>query len=122
MHLPDREFEGRLRAAWQADTSADPDRWDCENPSWGQCAVSALAIQDRFGGHLLRGMTAEGSHYWNLLPGGIEVDLTAEQFKDRPATLRSEPRARAYLLSSSGTRRRYRLLSSRLTGTLQSVA
>jgi hypothetical protein len=22
----------------------------------------------------------QGFHYWNLLPGGVEVDLTAEQF------------------------------------------
>src|SRR5579862_5338091 len=42
-----------IRAAWSAETSVDGN-WDLEHPSVGQCAVTALVIQDLFGGDLLR--------------------------------------------------------------------
>lgn len=43
---------GILQAAWTRGTSFDPERWTPENPSWGQCAVTALVINDLFGGEL----------------------------------------------------------------------
>lgn len=50
--------------------------------SKGQCFVTALVVQDFFGGELLRfkDYPLERSHYWNLLPDGREIDLTSDQF------------------------------------------
>lgn len=62
------------------ETSIDPDSWSPDNYTKGHCAVVALWVQDLHGGQLLRGMVNGESHYWNLLPGGVEVDLTAAQF------------------------------------------
>jgi hypothetical protein len=47
--------------------------------------VTALVVQDFLGGELLEGKVfvgevQEGFHTWNKLPGGVELDLTREQF------------------------------------------
>ena len=62
------ELRLRFRDAWHADTSFAPADWSPDNPAFGQCAVTALIVQDLFGGELLRACIAGGSHYWNLLP------------------------------------------------------
>ena len=103
-----------LRQVWRADTSFDPDGWSPANPAFGQCAVTALIVQEAFGGELLRGAYADGSHYWNRLPQGIEVDLTAEQFEARPTFDTTEPRSRVYVLSNPDTCARYEALRRRV--------
>jgi hypothetical protein len=58
-----RELERALEVAWERTTSADPDRWSPQNPAWGQCAVTALIVQDHYGGELRRGIVDDISHY-----------------------------------------------------------
>lgn len=104
-----------IRLAWSRETSADPDGWTPENPAYGQCAVTALAVQDELGGELRRAVVNGVSHYWNLLPDGRHLDLTLSQFE---SPLRYEPdakgesRDRAYVLSFPETAERYELLTS----------
>jgi hypothetical protein len=77
-----------IRESWSAETCdpADLDRWTAANPARGQCGVTALVLHDLFGGDLMlaevlmAGGVRQGFHYWNVLPGGQEVDLTLEQF------------------------------------------
>jgi len=57
-----------LERAWSRETSADPEQWTPDNPAWGQCAVTALVVQDGFGGELVRATVDDASHYWNRLP------------------------------------------------------
>ncbi|MEU9109655.1 alpha/beta hydrolase [Streptomyces xanthophaeus] len=84
------DIEAAIRAGWSADTceQADISRipWTAENPAWGQCDITAVAVQDIVGGELVLGEVfldgrQEGYHWWNLLPGGIRIDLTREQFR-----------------------------------------
>jgi Domain of unknown function (DUF4338) len=87
------------------------------NPAWGQCAVTALIVQDAFGGELLRSTIGGIAHYWNRLDDGSEIDLTRIQFGpnaycERPAALRS----RDYVLSFPETKRRYEHLRVLVTG------
>lgn len=110
-----------LRQAWGRDTSADPDGWSVENPSWGQCAVTALVIQDVLGGELLRCEAPTGSHYWNRLPDGREIDLTREQFKHGLDAVNVERRDRDYVLSFAATRGRYHALTERAHRALPSL-
>jgi hypothetical protein len=57
-------------------------KWNALEPCQGQCAITALVVQDYFGGELLRcKMTDGNSHYWNLLPDGSTEDFTEEQFE-----------------------------------------
>lgn len=99
-----------LTCAWSRQTSADPERWAPDNPAWGQCAVTALVVQDEVGGELLR-TTVDGlSHYWNRLPDGSEVDLTREQFPKGAKHSQVVTKDREYVLSFPDTARRYQLL------------
>jgi hypothetical protein len=106
-----------VESAWAADTSTEPERWSATNPAWGQCAVTALVIQDALGGDLLRARVDGVSHYWNRLPSGEQVDLTRRQFLDG-GRLESPPelRTREYVLSFPDTGHRYARLRERLAG------
>ena len=76
-----------LRAAWGPDTCDPHDlaQWRPENPARGQCGTTALVVQDLLGGELIMGRVHVdgvkiGHHWWNRLPDGAAVDLTAGQF------------------------------------------
>lgn len=82
------DIEALIRSSWSEKT-CDPEdlpEWSPENPARGQCAVTALVVQDLLGGELLLAevRNADGSrqgvHYWNRFADGVEVDLTREQF------------------------------------------
>ncbi|BBH68665.1 hypothetical protein ACTI_53500 [Actinoplanes sp. OR16] len=80
-------LEEIFRASWGADTCDPHDlpHWHPGNPARGQCGVTALIVQDLLGGDLVLGEVFTGDvkvgyHYWNRLPGGRELDLTADQF------------------------------------------
>ncbi len=100
-----------IKASWSKETSASPDKWSKDNPSLGQCAVTALVIQDLKGGDLLRGKVNGSSHYWNRLPDGPELDLTIDQFGvPKPDIKGQERMSREYCLSFISTKTRYDIL------------
>ena len=75
-------------SAWGADTCYPDSRkeWTPENPARDQCGMTALVVQDVLGGELILaevhvGGVKVGHHYWNRLPDGSDVDLTADQFR-----------------------------------------
>ena len=111
------EIKEALLKAWCAETATNG-LWTPACPSLNQCAVTALVVQDYFGGELLRCLMTNGdSHYWNRLPDGTEIDLTEDQF----AYLKEEPikndfviRTREYTLSFPDTVKRYELLKERI--------
>ena len=107
-----------VRQAWSRETSADPKGWSPQNPAWGQCAVTALVIQDYFGGTLLRGEVGQISHYWNVLPSGKELDLTRSQFGVDASVACVEPRTRDYVTSYAETETRYQRLARATSGYL----
>lgn len=108
-------FFAAIQDAWCRETSSEPDVWSADNPSWGQCAITALVVQDGLGGELLRGTVRGIGHYWNLLDGGGELDLTRRQFGEG-ATIDAAPiiRDREYVESSPATMARYALLRKRM--------
>lgn len=81
------EVEAAIRSSWSVETCdpTDEERWTPENPSLGQCAVTALVVHDLLGGELLEAEvhytdgTRQGFHYWNRL-AGVDIDLTRAQF------------------------------------------
>lgn len=79
------EVEAALRAGWSARTSDDPHEWTPDNPSRGQCAVSALVVKHYFGGEVMIAPVLAGGgldefHCWTELPSGEIVDFTTDQF------------------------------------------
>lgn len=80
-------LEPLVRASWDATTCDPVDLpWSPDNPSRGQCGVTALVLHDLLGGDLLVAEvlfddgSRQGWHTWNRLPDGTELDLTREQF------------------------------------------
>lgn len=109
-------FFHAIREAWSRETSADADIWTPEVPSLGQCAVTAMVVQDGLGGDLLRSTVRGISHYWNRIDGMGELDLTRAQFgkdaiPDAPPIIRD----REYLEESPETMGRYHLLLERMS-------
>jgi hypothetical protein len=85
------DFEDIARAAkraWARETSAAAE-WTTKEPELGQCAVTALLVQDAYGG-----------------------DLTRAQF-EAPLSIEGEiERERDYVLSNEATAARYALLKN----------
>ncbi len=71
-----------LLQCWSAETCAPRlrDGWSRENPTRGQCSVTAFLAQDIFGGKVF-GILREGGNYhcYNII-GDCVFDLTDEQF------------------------------------------
>lgn len=82
------DVERAVRASWDART-CDPDDlpWDPARPERGQCGATALVLHDLLGGRLVlaevrRGDARVGFHWWNALPSGLAIDLTADQLDE----------------------------------------
>ena len=61
---------------WSSETSS---KWTESNPALGQCSVTALVIQDFYGGRLLKSKINNDWHFYNEIDGTI-YDFTASQF------------------------------------------
>jgi hypothetical protein len=108
-----------LEHSWEADTCAEWERekWSSCLPAFGQCAVTALVVQDFIGGKLVK--DPDNDHYWNILEDGTEVDLTREQFAEGIILQAKEDRTREYMLTSersinAKTLDRYNILRERV--------
>ncbi len=113
-----RSFYETVSGFWIKETAlpALQDRWSPEEPALGQSGVTALLVQDRFGGELIRtAIVGHGSHYHNRLANGQEVDLASEEYPDMTPAAAPEVRTREQMLGSpkglqARTRERYELL------------
>jgi hypothetical protein len=65
-----------LFRSWSIETSS---MWTLDNPARGQCSVTALAINDLFGGEILKTLLPEGWHFYNRIDGQ-RYDFTDSQF------------------------------------------
>ena len=69
-----------LERSWSAETGVcfSPDA----DPSYGQCAQTAIVVQETFGGEILltTGWHGCGNHFYNRI-NGQRIDFTADQFK-----------------------------------------
>jgi hypothetical protein len=101
-----------FRQCWSDETSNSPKDWFPSAPSNGQCAVTALVVQERFGGDIYRLPNVGGqSHYYNMINGKI-VDLTADQFSTE-INYNGELQDSKKLLSCKGTSDRHNVLNKR---------
>lgn len=108
-------LEEALKSSWIKETSNQPEKWTSANPALGQCAVTALIVNDLFGGLIIRGEFAnKESHYWNLVDKEV-IDLTRDQYqKDELSFEALGVRSREYLLKDKNTKKRYELLKNNL--------
>lgn len=106
------------------DTSSDAANWNDKNPAWGQCAVTALIVNDYLRGDIVwtEAKLPDGrkvSHYFNNLDGN-EIDLTRRQFPEGTIIPAGQEKrkefttTRDYVLSFPVTRQRYQLLKQKV--------
>ena len=111
-----KDLKEILRVSWDKSTCSPglKSEWNEDNPAIGQCAITALIVNDLFGGKIMRCVSNTGSHYYNLIDDEI-VDLTVEQFLGYfPLYKESSERSREYLLSNEDTKNRYLLLLNKI--------
>jgi hypothetical protein len=106
-------LETALVASWSESTSVEPAAWSDANPALGQCAVTAIVLQDYCGGEILRSRIDGKSHYYNLVDGR-ELDLTRRQFRTGAIETERGRASREYVLSYPETMRRYEILRQRV--------
>lgn len=104
----------RMEQAWAPETSYWPDKWNKENPACGQCAVTALIVQEHLGGDLLRcEVEGFGSHYFNKLADGTIIDLTKKQFPSNAKMTEAKIKKRKDIMQYKTIVKRYELLKKR---------
>ncbi|HSH55493.1 MAG TPA: hypothetical protein VK983_01545 [Candidatus Limnocylindrales bacterium] len=119
-----QNLELAIQKSWCKETSANSG-WSEENPSLGQCAVTACVVQDYLGGDILNSVVTlpdgkTDSHYFNTIDGQIE-DLTRQQFPAGSQFTEGQPKTkglattRDYCLSYEETRKRYEVLKEKVS-------
>jgi hypothetical protein len=108
-----------LRKAWCRETAhpSYQSKWSEDNPSYGQCCVTALVIQDLYGGDIYSCKVGKHSHFVNIINEKI-IDKTAEQFGDtnniKYVDGSFRKKSRMSLLKNKDIKQRYELLKSKL--------
>lgn len=69
-------MEQYLLKCWSLKTSS---KWSAENPYRGQCGVTALVVNDLFGGEILKTEVDGQWHFYNLIDEK-RYDFTSKQF------------------------------------------
>lgn len=106
-----------LRKAWCAATAHPSYQkdWSEDNPSYGQCCVTALVMQEIIGGDIYECTMGRKKHFYNVAPDHQMHDFTAEQFPiPRCYCKNNKRRTRASLLKNKDVKERYELLKTRL--------
>ncbi len=118
-----KSFKKILYMAWTIDTCIPllRDKFNKDNKSLGQSDVTALVVNDCYGGKIMCCMTSIGSYYYNLIDDKI-VDLTGEQFLGEiPLYNEGRERTREFLLNDDDTRLRYIMLLKNVKSILENL-
>ena len=127
------DIEWLMKKSWSKDTCYPEvkEEWPDKDPSYGQSLVTALVINDFFGGDIARCMSSTGGHYYNQIDGKI-IDLTTSQFHgesilygheeiiDREELLEKNDNRERYLLFLNNIKNNADLLVNNIDGILES--
>lgn len=78
-HVKGKRIYEALMKSWSIETST---KWTIENPAKGQCGVTALVVQDIYGGKIKKTKVEEVWHFYNCI-AGQRFDFTETQFNER---------------------------------------
>ena len=126
-HVPEavRALYRLLRHVWCAETCAPRLRpgWSPDNPTLGQCSITAFLAQDLFGGEVYGVPLPEGGvHCFNRV-GDYTFDLASEQFGDTKLDYENtSQQLRTAHFADADKLTRYKLLKQRLTARQQNGA
>jgi hypothetical protein len=100
-----------LVLVWSQDTASPTGAWSPENRAHNHCSLTALLVQDYFGGQILSTKTSGGTHFYNSVDG-VKWDLTSSQFSE-PIPYDDHQSSREIALADTSTEK-YKLLVERL--------
>lgn len=102
------EFKKLLRNCYSIETTHPSCIKDYEKNdiSYGQCAITALLVYDKFKGKICKITTNGISHYFNIVNNEI-IDLTKEQFENNVSYSNYKEKSYDELLENENTKKRY---------------
>ena len=110
-----------LRNVWSRDTCAPRlrDKWSPDDPTVGQCSITAFLAQDIFGGKVYGIPLPDGNFHCYNVVGERTFDLTSEQFLPQKLTYADDPeQSRETHFAKKEKRLRYEALREKLLETL----
>ncbi len=89
--------------------------WSRENPTLGQCSITAFLAQDICGGKVYGVLRKGGNYHCYNVAGGCVFDLTSEQFGDEALKYEGNPEQfREVHFAKAEKRMRYEYLRNEL--------
>lgn len=123
--LTPRDYYDLLSALWCAETCAPRMRaeWSPQNPTLGQCSITAFLLQDLYGGKVRGVPLPDGNYHCFNTVGGCVFDLTSEQFGDTQLDYENCPEQRREThFAKEEKRKRYELLKEKLSERMKAEA
>ena len=112
-----RDLYDLLSGIWCSYTCAPRLRegWSRENPTLGQCSITAFLAQDIFGGKVYGVLRPGGNYHCYNVVGDCVFDLTSEQFGDEKLDYTNNPEQfREVHFTKEEKRLRYEYLKNEL--------
>lgn len=106
-------LETILYLSWDEKTSykKSKKKWSIDRPYIGQCAVTALVVNDLLGGTIMKVKVGDENHYYNVVDDQI-IDYTKKQYKNIDINYAQGKLVnRSKLLKDLDTKYRYYLLA-----------
>lgn len=100
-----------LRDVWAPDTASPTGVWSPSKPAQNHCSVTALVVNEVFGGDIFSTKTPGGTHFYNVIDGRL-WDLTVSQF-DEPISYDATPASRDTALADT-SQEKFDLVKQRL--------
>ncbi len=78
---------------WSKETCAPrlQEEWSPQNPTLGQCSITAFLVQDLFGGEVYGVLRPGGNYHCYNVIDGVAIDLTSAQFLDEVLCYEDNP-------------------------------
>lgn len=118
------DYYDLLSRIWCRETCASRMRadWSEDNPTLGQCTITAFLMQDLFGGRVYGVKLPDGNYHSFNAVGDCVFDLTSEQFGNQPPAFADlSEQDRETHLGKEEKRLRYELLKRKLSAVLPPI-
>ena len=120
--LTPRDYYALLSSVWPAETCTPrmrPD-WSPDNPTLGQCSITAFLMQDIYGGKVYGVPLEDGNYHCFNVVGDCVFDLTSEQFGETKLNYENCPEQfREVHFAKEEKRLRYEYLKKALADALR---
>lgn len=109
-----------LEKGWTKETCHPSyrDKWSIELPSIGQCAITAMYLNEIMGWDIYETLIGKSRHFFNKDSNGFIYDLTSDQFSDNDINYEFS-RKREFKDLYKSCKNRYELFKSNLKGNIQ---